>query len=59
MAIPQLQYSCLEDSHGQGSLVGYSPQGHKESDMTENTHTHIHPPAQSRAGILIWAGEGE
>ena len=24
-------------SHGQGSLVGYSPRGHKESDMTEVT----------------------
>ena len=23
------------DSHGQRSLVGYSPWGHKESDMTE------------------------
>jgi len=23
------------ESHGQRSLVGYSPQGHKESDMTE------------------------
>ena len=22
-------------SHGRRSLVGYSPQGHKESDMTE------------------------
>ena len=22
-------------SHGQGSLVGYNPWGHKESDMTE------------------------
>ena len=22
-------------SHGQGSLVGYSPWGHEESDMTE------------------------
>ena len=30
-----LQYSCLENSHGQRSLVGYSPWGHKESDMTE------------------------
>ena len=28
-----LQYSC----HGQRSLVGYSPQGHTESDMTEAT----------------------
>ena len=27
-----LQYSCLEKSHGKRSLVGYSPQGHKESD---------------------------
>ena len=25
------------ESHGQRSLVGYSPQGHKESDMTEVT----------------------
>ena len=25
------------DSHGQRSLVGYSPQHHKESDMTEVT----------------------
>ena len=30
-----LQYSCLENPHGQRSLAGYSPCGHKESDMTE------------------------
>ena len=30
-----LQYSCLEKSHGQRSLVGCSPWGHKESGMTE------------------------
>ena len=30
-----LQYSCLENPHGQRSLVGYSPWGHKESDRTE------------------------
>ena len=30
-----LQYSCLENPHGQRSLAGYSPQGHKELDMTE------------------------
>ena len=36
-----LQYSYLENPHGQGSLVGYSPWGHKESDMTEQlAHTH-------------------
>ena len=32
-----LQYFCLENPHGQRSLVGYSPQGHTESDMTEVT----------------------
>ena len=26
------------ESHGQRSLVGYSPWGHKESDMTEGLH---------------------
>ena len=30
-----LQYSCLENPHGERSLAGYSPQGHKESDTTE------------------------
>ena len=30
-----LQYSCLEEPHGQTSLLGYSPLGHKESDTTE------------------------
>ena len=31
------QYSCLENPHGQMSLVGYSPWGCKKSDMTEAT----------------------
>ena len=30
-----LQYSCLENPHGQRSLVGYSPWGGRESDRTE------------------------
>ena len=30
-----LQYSCLENSHGQRSLAGYSQQDCKELDMTE------------------------
>ena len=30
-----LQYSCPENTHRQRSLVGYSPQGCKESHMTE------------------------
>ena len=34
-----LQYSCLESPHGQRSLPGYSPRGHKESDMTERLST--------------------
>ena len=33
-----LQYYCLEKSHGQRSLVGCSPWGRKESDMTERLH---------------------
>ena len=37
-----LWYSCLEnpmggESHGQGSLEGYRPWSHKESDMTKMT----------------------
>ena len=34
-----LQYSCLKNPHGQRSLAGCSPQGHKESDMTEQLST--------------------
>ena len=30
-----LQHSCLENPHGQRSLAGYSPWGHKELDTTE------------------------
>ena len=30
-----LQYSCLENPHGQMSLAGYSPWGRKELDMTQ------------------------
>ena len=39
-----IQYSCLR--HGQRSLAGCSPQGHKELDMTEQLHyfhlAHVH-----------------
>ena len=34
-----LQYSCLENPHGQRSLVGYRPWGRKESDTTEQLST--------------------
>jgi len=32
-----LQYSCLENSMNRGAWAGYSPWGHKESDMTGMT----------------------
>ena len=34
-----LQYSCLENPHGQRSLAGYSPRGRRESDTTETMTT--------------------
>ena len=40
-----LQYSCLENPHGQRSLAGYSPWGHKQLDMTEQLST-AHPRGQ-------------
>ena len=32
-----MQYSCLENPHGQRSLAGPSPWGYKESDTTDGT----------------------
>ena len=37
-----LQYSCLENPHGQRSLAGYSSRGWKELDMTEWLSTAQH-----------------
>ena len=34
-----LQHSCLENSMDRVALAGYSPWGHKESDMTERLRT--------------------
>ena len=34
------QYSCLENRHGQKSLVNYSSRGCKELDMAEQLSTH-------------------
>ena len=36
------QYSCLEKSHGQRSLVGYSAWGRKQSDTAERLHFTSH-----------------
>ena len=44
-----LQYSCMEKSHGQRSLVGCSPWGRQESYMTERLHLHF---------SLSWIGAG-
>ena len=49
-----LWYSCLENLHGQKSLMGYSPWGHTESDTTEqlNADSSVHGILQAR--ILEW-----
>ena len=47
-----LQYSCLENSHGQSSLVGYSPQGLqrvRQDFETKCTRACAHTRAQTRA----------
>ena len=42
-------------SHGQRSLAGYSPQGHKESDMSEATdHARMHPRVKWIVGSMAW-----
>ena len=38
-----LQYSCLENPHGQRRLVGCSPWGSRESDATERLSTCVTP----------------
>ena len=38
----QLQYSCLENPHGQKNVVGYNPWGRKESDTTEQLSIYPH-----------------
>ena len=37
-----LQYSCLENPRGHRNLAGYSPWGHKDSEMTEQLSTAQH-----------------
>ena len=48
-----LQYSCLENPMEQRSLVGYSPWGHKESDVTEATWHACTVPFQSKHIVAI------
>ena len=47
------QYSYLENPCGQRSLVGYSPWGCKESDMTEHLSTSTKPKFKKRVHIYI------
>ena len=56
--------SILGEFHGQRSLVGYSPWGHKESDTTERLHFHFYALEKDMAthsSILAWRipGTGE
>ena len=46
-----LQYSCLENPHGQRSLIGNSPWGPKELDMTEQLSTAQHSTAPYRENL--------
>ena len=52
-----LQYSCLENPHGQRSLAGYCPWGHKELDTTEatwqNACTHNLKPSLGSSGQVL------
>ena len=41
------------ESHGQRSLVGYSPWGRKELDMTEQLSAHIHTTKDQISIILL------
>ena len=52
-----LQYSCLENPHGQRSLAGYSPWGRKESDTTERVSTQAEGTALSLAPTPYCLGE--
>ena len=53
-----LQYSCLENRHGQRSLAGCSPWGCKKSDMTERLNTHKHTSADHRTFVLSLLSPG-
>ena len=44
--------------HGQRSLLGYSPWGHKESsDMTECAHARTHTHTHTRCKHIMWSYE--
>ena len=43
------------ESHGQRSLMGYSPWGHKESDTTEHTHRKTQNSQQTPNFTTYWS----
>ena len=51
-----LQYSCLENPHGQRSLVGYSPWGCKEPYTTEQW-TLIEIRCKIQTNKKLWIGK--
>jgi len=53
-----LQYFCLENPHRQRSLVGYSPWGCKEMDMTEQLRTRPYCGCGCIAQVLELDGLG-
>ena len=48
-----LQYSCLEKSHRERSLVGYNPWSHKELDATKPLDTKQLDTKSTHKGLLI------
>ena len=52
-----LQYSCLENAHGQRSLAGYSLWSCKESDVTEQLSTQVWPEPRALEGLGDGQGE--
>ena len=50
------------ESHGQRSLVGYSPGGHRESDMTERLHRENSPQKtenlQACDNVTVFTNDG-
>ena len=51
-----LQYSCLENTHGQKSQVGCSPWGLKELDMTEQLSSAQRLKIQQERSMNLRAG---
>ena len=50
-----LQYSCLENPHGQRSLAGHSPWGRKQSDVTERLGTEHKQRGPTVLHVELWS----